>query len=91
MAIISSDKEGLKNYIVDSYIMSCLKKYEAENPLVPKNDDNCKYCSGQENITDIPFGTKICISGNRMIIEMDNELLGVNINYCPICGKKIEI
>ncbi|ACA57398.1 hypothetical protein FDC45_17875 [Clostridium botulinum] len=55
----------------------------------------CEYCYGDVDnrralLTD-SFNDDIYISGNNTLVGSDDlELDEIKINYCPICGRKLE-
>lgn len=82
---------------LESYIMRCARKYEQKHPEVKIHArktvelpiEECLYCSGKKPIADIPFSVSMVLSKDKLFIEWENEMIGIDVNYCPICGKEI--
>ena len=57
----------------------------------------CKYCDketklieGQENDADVILnGNKLILEAYTFIDDPLTDYIQVNINYCPMCGKKL--
>lgn len=57
----------------------------------------CKYCENGINAEKIIFHDRgdcdyfiVAIHYNELFIQTDKHTDSVNINYCPICGRKFE-
>ena len=82
---------------LDSYIMKCARAYAKKHPekrvtartTIDVPIEECAYCESCQPISDIPFGLKVNISGNKLVVEDGDSLTSVDINYCPICGKPL--
>lgn len=82
---------------LETYIMRCVRKYEQDNPdkkiharkTIEIPIQECAFCSGKESVIDIPFSIQIRIIEKKMVIALDNEMFGIDINNCPICGREL--
>lgn len=62
-----------------------------------KKNDGCSYCNGKRDIFYLGGGIMqgdkyLMIKNNKLIVmeEYRNEpVQSLNINFCPICGKKL--
>lgn len=46
-------------------------------------EGNSYMCINNSNYIEI-------LDGNRLDVEIESSTINVEINYCPICGKKLE-
>ena len=52
----------------------------------------CEYCNGDEVISEsIPENFEVDIYKNRLFIYTHDDRFIVPINYCPMCGVKMEV
>lgn len=58
----------------------------------------CNYCSGKitliedwDEIEDHEPDSEVTIQGNYLMLDSENGTLGKTINYCPMCGNRVEV
>ncbi|MBY6871650.1 hypothetical protein HYH37_00280 [Clostridium botulinum] len=106
MRVIDADKlfEEIKcndlEFMQQTNLMICLKNIIDRQPTISKtvNIHNiCDYCEIEENIIKIdnrdyynPDSLTVGIIGNKLLATTENLVGEQNINYCPICGKKLD-
>lgn len=63
-----------------------------EPPQDERAADECDYCTGYKTIkSEEKHGIfeDICISGNTLIADINSGYMEAKINYCPMCGGKL--
>lgn len=82
---------------LESYIMRCARKYEEKHPeakvratkKVELSIKECEFCTTNKPLVDIPFSLATFITKKQLFTQWDNEMIGIDINYCPMCGKEL--
>ena len=83
---------------LNSYILECARKYAKNHPeehiratkRVEISLEACPYCETGEDIANIPFALEVTISKKHLIIDIETDKWAIPIDYCPICGKKLD-
>lgn len=79
--------------------MACAKKYEENHPNErvsmiqnTKIPIDCEYCNKHKALHIIPFSdTGAYVSAKHLVYECDCGIQQiVKINYCPMCGRKLD-
>lgn len=58
--------------------------------------DRCKYCEvkleNRNNLLESDYEFEVYIGGDNYLVHQDEEaqVIEIKINYCPMCGKKLE-
>lgn len=55
-----------------------------------KEQQNCKYCNNFYGIKEENYDLKLTIDCYNCLINADDiNAITIDINYCPMCGKKL--
>ena len=84
---------------LESYLVTIAKKYLQEHPnaelsmtkTVKTPIRTCEYCNGETAIFEIPFSDKkVKLNAGKLCISCScGYKVELQVNYCPMCGRKI--
>ncbi|NFI09755.1 hypothetical protein FDF97_15290 [Clostridium botulinum] len=87
-------------FMQQANLMICLKNIIDRQPTISKTigiPNICDYCEREKYIIKIdnrdyynPDSLTVGIIGNKLLATTENLVGEQDINYCPICGKKLD-